>query len=236
MKFGLSVEVSAVSGRKLRRWLGLVLMLVMPGMSAEAKGVPKTPIVVMISVYDDAGIPWGTIRASENETSRVFRAAGIEIDWRNCHPSNVSGEAEEWKNCVETAFPEHLDVRIVKRSIGLSPQTMGIAFLSEDCGCQTDVFYDGIKGLQTESNASLGTVLGHVVAHEIGHLLLGPNSHAPRGIMRAAWGHDELESAKRARLLFSVQESQQMRERLASRIGAACAGKERGAACTTPLN
>lgn len=220
--------MSAVSGRKLRRWIGLILILVMPEMPARAKGVPTTPIVVMISVHDDAGVPWGTIRASEREASLVFRETGIEIDWQDCRalPDTI-GEAQAWKNCGEAAFPKHLHVQIVKRFIGLSPGVKGIAFLSADgSGVQADVFYDEIKGLQTNTDASLVTLLGLVTAHEIGHLLLGANSHAPRGIMRAEWGRHELESAKRRALLFSMQQSQHMRERLASGIGAAYAGME----------
>ena len=30
-------------------------------------------------------------------------------------------------------------------------------------------------------------VLGPVLAHELGHLLLGPNSHSEKGIMRLRW-------------------------------------------------
>ena len=29
--------------------------------------------------------------------------------------------------------------------------------------------------------------LGHVMAHEMGHVLLGVNSHSAEGLMRAAW-------------------------------------------------
>jgi hypothetical protein len=214
------------------------LFVVTPGVSAKAEGVPKTPIVVMISVHDDAGVSWKTIRASEREASLVFREGGIEIDWQNCHAlPDMSGEAQARKNCGEEAFPKHLHVRIVKRSIGLSREVMGISFLSADgSGSQADVFYDEIKGLQTNTNASVITLLGLVTAHEIGHLLLGANSHAPRGIMRAVWGHDELESAKRRALLFSTQQSQYMRERLASGIGAAYAGMEERVECAIALN
>jgi len=33
----------------------------------------------------------------------------------------------------------------------------------------------------------MATLLGRVTAHEIGHLLLGTNSHTLAGIMRAKW-------------------------------------------------
>jgi len=52
------------------------------------------------------------------------------------------------------------------------------------------------------------------MAHEIAHLLLGTNSHAAEGIMRAQWQRDELLSVSKGELLFTPRESQVMRARL----------------------
>jgi hypothetical protein len=212
------VEVSAVSGKSLRKWMGLGLVVAMSGVPAKAKVVPKTPVVVTISVHNDVAVPWGTIRGAEEEASLVFRQAGIDVEWLNCQAvSEVTVAAEKSRSCGEAIFPEHLQLRIVKRSVGLSPKVMGISFLSEDgSGCQADVFYERIEGLQRESNASLASILGDVASHEIGHLLLGTNSHASRGIMRAVWGRDELASVTQRALIFSEKESAQMRARLGS--------------------
>ena len=38
-------------------------------------------------------------------------------------------------------------------------------------------------------------ILGHAAAHEIGHLLLGSNSHSPFGLMRARWSGQDLQNA-----------------------------------------
>jgi len=196
----------------------LGLVLAMAGVPAKAKVVPKTPIVVTISVHNDVAVPWGTIRGAEEEASRVFRQAGIDVEWMNCQVvSGETVEAEKPRSCGESIFPEHLQLRIVKRSVGLSPKVMGISFLSEDgSGCQADLFYERIEGLGQESNASVASILGHVASHEIGHLLLGTNSHASRGIMRAVWGPDELASVTQRTLIFSEKESAQMRARLGS--------------------
>jgi len=198
--------------------MGLGLVLAMAGVPAKAKVVPKTPIVVTISVHNDVAVPWGTIRGAEEEASRVFRQAGIDVEWMNCQVvSGETVEAEKPRSCGESIFPEHLQLRIVKRSVGLSPKVMGISFLSEDgSGCQADLFYERIEGLGQESNASVASILGHVASHEIGHLLLGTNSHASRGIMRAVWGPDELASVTQRALIFSEKESAQIRARLGS--------------------
>ncbi len=196
--------------------MGLGLVLAMAGVPATAKVAPKTSVVVTISVHNDAAVPWGTIRGAENEASRVFREAGIDVEWMNCQAvSEETVETEKSRNCREAIFPEHLQLRIVKRSVGLSTEVMGVSFLSGDGrGCQADLFYEGIEGLRQKSNASLASILGDVASHEIGHLLLGTNSHTPQGIMRAVWGHDELVSVTRRALSFSEKESAQMRAKL----------------------
>jgi hypothetical protein len=95
---------------------------------------------------------------------------------------------------------------------------MGISFLSEDGGCQADLFFEEMEGLREKANANLPDIFGHVAAHELGHLLLGTNSHSPRGIMRAVWGPDELLSVGQRALFFSEKQAEQMRQRLRSAV------------------
>lgn len=205
-----------MSGKGLRKWIALGLVVATAGVPAKAKVVERRPVVVTISVHNDAAISWGTIRGAEEEASRVFREAGIEVEWVNCQAvSEATVGVEKSKSCGEAIFLEHLQLRIAKHSVGLRSGVMGISFLSEDgSGCQADIFYEGIEGLRQKTDASLANILGDVASHEIGHLLLGTNSHAPRGIMRAVWGPDELGSVSRKTLFFSEKESARMQERL----------------------
>jgi len=66
---------------------------------------------------------------------------------------------------------------------------------------------------------SQGSLWGHVAAHETGHLLLGTNSHAPRGIMRAIWQGEELVSAAKGYFFSQGAKSRQIKERLAMKAG-----------------
>jgi hypothetical protein len=54
-------------------------------------------------------------------------------------------------------------------------------------------------------------VLGAAIAHEIGHLFLGPNSHSPVGIMRGGWKQDDLLKASQARVTFTPDQAQRIR-------------------------
>jgi hypothetical protein len=59
--------------------------------------------------------------------------------------------------------------------------------------------------------------LGVVMAHEIGHLLLGSNSHSARGVMRAEWSQQLLEGIYEGREGFSAAESRRMRQNVEAR-------------------
>ena len=61
---------------------------------------------------------------------------------------------------------------------------------------------------------SVGRILGHVAAHEIGHVLLGSNTHDSFGVMSATFGKRDLVSMAQGRLLFTAEEARLLRNRL----------------------
>jgi len=90
----------------------------------------------------------------------------------------------------------------------LKATTVGISFSAEDGkGCYADLFYEPIQQLQGETHASPSVILGHAMAHELGHLLLGTNSHSPSGLMRAHWTREDLTNASKGNLRFSREQS-----------------------------
>lgn len=170
---------------------------------------------VTISVYNDAEVPADVLGQAERQALQVFQRAGIEMTWLNCRIPAANEEAP--RACWEAVFPEHLHLRIVRASQGLKAEAMGISFQAEDGGgCYADLFYEPMKQLHRSDGTDVASLLGFVAAHEIGHLLLGKNSHSAAGIMHAHWTAEELASAKVGGLVFSEQESQRMKAKLAT--------------------
>ena len=67
-------------------------------------------------------------------------------------------------------------------------------------------------------NIPAGELLGCVIAHELGHLLLGTASHSQLGLMSAVWQDPELQQAVRGGLFFTAVEGERMRSRFAAAI------------------
>ena len=118
-------------------------------------------------------------------------------------------------DCGLVDWPDHLALRIVAHSPRFPNEVFGVAFLSaEGVGCYSDVFYDLATGLHAESNVGVANILGNVIAHELGHLLLGSNSHALSGIMKARWENEELKRMAKGGLFFTAEQAEHIRERL----------------------
>jgi hypothetical protein len=71
-----------------------------------------------------------------------------------------------------------------------------------------------------EPNAHLplgeGELWGCVIAHGVGHLLLGTDSHSHEGIMQGHWEDPQLREAGKGNLQFTPSQAGLMREHLAA--------------------
>jgi hypothetical protein len=82
-----------------------------------------------------------------------------------------------------------------------------------------DLAYYGGVGRGYENAQEI--ILGHMMAHEIGHLLLGPDSHSRRGVMSFPWDKRTLTNMERGRLRFSAKERSGIEQELGRRSEAA---------------
>ncbi len=175
--------------------------------------VPPERAQVTISVYNEAAVPGDVLTQGEQQASQVFWEAGIEVKWLNCKVPAAS--EEESRICREAVSLGHFHLGIVRKSLGSKREAMGISFVANDgSGSYADLFYEPMKELHKSDGTNLASLLGHVAAHEVGHLLLGANSHSKAGIMRPRWTAGELGNTGVRRLVFTDKESSMMKERL----------------------
>ena len=57
----------------------------------------------------------------------------------------------------------------------------------DDTACLATVSYPQVEEFARHAQASFPLILATAFAHEIGHLLLGANSHSSHGVMRGDW-------------------------------------------------
>jgi hypothetical protein len=153
------------------------------------------------------------VDSAGESASRIFAQSGIELHWLLCGREDES--TEEQIACSQPLFLEHLDVHIINGLSHLKTSVFGISYLSSDeKGSQADVFYSKIADFHGVSHADPATLLGHAIAHELGHLLLGSNSHSVTGIMCANWRTADLARMEQGGLVFNEEESRKMKAKL----------------------
>lgn len=187
-------------------WAGLPSIL-----SAAGADAARLPVSVTVSVFNDARVPALVLEAAQRRAQAVFEQAGIALTWLDC---GVPGKWRRERGCLNVAFPEHFSVRLVEGRKAVSADTYGQSYLNE----QGEGNYANVYVTPLESSKALclikeGDLLGYVVVHELGHLLLGKDSHSAQGLMRAKWQVVELQEAGLGTLAFTSGEAELMRSR-----------------------
>jgi len=78
------------------------------------------------------------------------------------------------------------------------------------------VFYDRIVDMYVRSQVAL--VLGHVLVHEMTHILEGIARHSERGVMKAHWSSADLMQMSRKPLGFEREDIELIRLGMAARM------------------
>lgn len=151
--------------------------------------------------------------------------------WTDCPTSRA-----EWSNYPNCQLPWQVNDYVLEvipeamaALLGKSEDALGSTpACSIGPHCTTIVFYDQVERIANGATAAGPVLLGRSMAHEIGHLLLGANTHSPTGIMRARWSARELRLNAGPGMLFTQEEARRMRIRLSERLKSSEAQAELG--------
>jgi hypothetical protein len=124
---------------------------------------------VTIRVDNLARIPDRDLEAARSEAGRIFQESGVDITWVG--NEMLTGPGRMTVILVNAGPQSALDAGDVA---GSAVRTVSRAY----------VYCNRIAVVSNRSPVDANVILGRVIAHEIGHLLLPPNSHARVGIMR----------------------------------------------------
>jgi hypothetical protein len=172
---------------------------------------------MIISVHNYADVPPALLIAAEEQAREIYHRAGLETVWLNCSPKLEKIEPESCYFSDRT----HVTLKINPHAVGAEVRdrrdVLGLAYPdARGVGHFAYVFYDRVQ--EMSDRQKLGhALLAVVMAHEIGHLLLGSNSHSVSGIMCAHWNNDQLRNIGEGAMAFIPSQSQMMRDRLRTR-------------------
>ena len=136
---------------------------------------------ITIGAYNYAHATPDALLKAERVTDGILRIAGVSIVWLVCSAEESSPTNPA---CANLVGPMKLTLHIIPKDaavrLRLKSEVFGIAAEGGEgeFACDAWVFYDKINAAAVQTGLSLPQILGTVIAHELGHLLLGANSHS----------------------------------------------------------
>lgn len=177
-------------------------------------------LVVTVRVYNYAQTPSSVLAEAEREASRILGEAGLKSVWLDC-PVGPSTNIPE-NPCAEPIDAADIRLRILSVPAPNSLHDTAYGFVIPPA-LATVYSESALRFARNEEGEFEGSiVLGCAIAHEIGHLLLGSNSHSISGVMCAHWERKHIRQALMGAMLFTPKAARimqaEMRRRMASEI------------------
>ena len=168
-----------MSGRK--SFLVLASVLAVPTAGALDGAGPRPDRQLYICM---AAPPDEPVLEARRLVSSFFASIGVGVTWK-------AGQSGCPAGGVRAGF-------WLETPAALNPGALGRSFPQE--GSRIDVFYDRVRA--AVPSPFVPSVLAHVLMHELAHVVMGSNDHAPAGLMKARWEAAELQSMHRRPLAF----------------------------------
>ena len=197
--------------------MGALVVATASGTTGWADGTPS-PAIVTLRIYDYVQAKDADLKRAETEASAILATGGVSARWVDCPTSHAV--LKDFPDCQSALQVTDYVVSILPAAMAdrleHSEDALGSANESAAGFGRAQIFYGKIRMMTGGDTAPFSALLGRVMAHEIGHLLLGDNAHSRTGIMQAAWSDRELGMRAGAEMVFTEKQSHRIETRLAA--------------------
>lgn len=141
-------------------------------------------LTITVRVYDLYGVPADQRAKALALAGETLARANVSATWIDCSRDERTAPPPV---CAERLQKGDIVLRL-QGSSARGAHILGTAVV-QDGGPNVlaSIYAESIAARSAKTGVPRPVILGRVTAHEIGHLLLGTNSHTPTGLMRAAW-------------------------------------------------
>jgi hypothetical protein len=170
--------------------------------TARSAAAQLPGLTVVLHVSNFADVSAHDLAAAETEATRVYDDIGVRLIWTEqaMGPSADDGAP----HLAILLLSQELTERKT-RDQGIGDNVLGVAL---NVTRRAYIFRGRIARFAVRKEQDGNTLLGRVIAHEVGHLLLPLDSHSTDGIMCS----DLI--ARRARLRFNPSQGETIRARV----------------------
>jgi hypothetical protein len=194
------------------RRLASVLLLIVGTAAVPriARAQPKDTLPVTVRIHDYAGAPRASIASAQEYVTDLYANIGVQTLW--LEPLRQSTSPMVDPQCDREEIVINMITREASHRLGVPDNALGLAAVSLlEGGKVAYLLFDPISDVALTSGIRLADILGIVIAHELGHLLLPYGSHSPSGLMRSIWRPQDFGGTFERRLAFTSAQSARIR-------------------------
>jgi hypothetical protein len=204
-----------------RSWVSALCAILLVVATATVPARAASPLALTVRVYNSAGLSADTILATGASAAPILRDTGVDVTFRYCGTTDARtpGFVDA---CDDRLSPNEVVVRIIDAPLDathLDPLAFGLTYVMRETnrGWLATVFADRILSAAHRVGVDSATLTGRVLAHEVGHLLLGQEYHGAVGVMRAHWPDQLIAGSSRSEWRFSMREAATIQQNLLMR-------------------
>jgi hypothetical protein len=157
------------------------------------------------------------IAKAEREAGRILGEAGLRVVWLDCPMEHYGGAHVPQNPCLEPLEATDIVLRVLSERTQNKFQDTVFGFAVVPIFAS--VYYDyALRSAKRDNDEfEVPVILGCVIAHELGHLLVGSNSHSGSGVMQPKWGRKQVNQALTGGLLFTHEQSKRIQAEVEKR-------------------
>jgi len=183
---------------------------------STSESVRQNDYQVKVHLNCTADVPATLLWPSQEVARDLFARIGVRLVWGpgHWHPSQSTGVAGTGEP-IQREFAIEISPRVPK---AFDQDALAFAMPYGDTSVGVVIFYNRVKFLLREHRTTPEAVIfGHILAHEIGHVLERINRHSETGVMRAHWTEDDFTQMAAGRLGFTAEDATFIRNSLTIR-------------------
>ncbi len=150
---------------------------------------------VTVHLVNDDLVPLTVLIQAKSTAAWLYAGIGVKLKWSGTATDGISMQ-------FDAGLPE-----------GFHPGALGYAMPFAQTGTRIHVLVDRLHVSVLRPGG--GALLGHVLAHELAHVLEGFAYHSEAGVMKSQWDNGDLKEMSRRPLAFSAEDAAAIRSGLA---------------------
>jgi hypothetical protein len=168
-----------------------------------------------VKLFNDAAVRHDVLNRAKELAVWLLKSVCVDLTWAPCQVVSRSNLTP----CLAPVRAIELHILSLPATNDSTEDGLGIAMPHLGSGDHAGVFFSRVRqtAARNPGIVDVSDLLGYVMAHEIGHVMLHSTTHSSEGLMRAEFRPEDLKKVGQRQLQFTPEQSEAIHRNAAAR-------------------